>query len=89
MQARGAMHHSSGVGGTEDQIPPPALWRRVAVTEGEDTADLVVCGDAPSTTGLTAGGPPPPLREGGFSVYPSLARSMSAPTAESFSSSRS
>ena len=41
----------------------PALWRAEGVTEGEDTAKLVVCGNAPSTTRF-AGGPPPPLKRG-------------------------
>ena len=37
----------------------PALWRREAVTEGEDTVSLAVCGNAPSTTRLRRAVPLP------------------------------
>jgi len=36
----------------------PALWQGEGLTEGEDTANLTVCGDAPSTIRF-ANGPPP------------------------------
>ena len=37
----------------------PALWQAEGLTEGEDTANVVVGGDAPSTTRLRRAVPLP------------------------------